>query len=107
MINFLGVLWVFNDVINGSVEVVNKLQEIGKNVYFVTNNSTKNRAEFLEKAHKMNYNIKEDNIISTAYLAAQYLKNLNFNKKVYLIASSGVAKELDAVGIAHTEVGVS
>lgn len=55
----------------------------------------------------MNYNIKVDNIISTAYLAAQYLKNLNFDKKVFIIASAGVAKELDAVGIRHTGLGVS
>jgi phosphoglycolate phosphatase len=45
------------------------------------------------------------NIISTAYLAAQYLKNLNFDKKVYLIGSTGLTQELDAVNIRHTGVG--
>lgn len=44
-------------------------------------------------------------MISTAYLAAQYLKSLNFTKKVYIVGSLGVSQELDAVGISHIGVG--
>lgn len=44
-------------------------------------------------------------MISTAYLAAQYLKQRNFNKKVYIIGSTGISRELDAVGISHVGVG--
>lgn len=96
---------MYNNPIEGSVEVINRLQEIGKKVYFVTNNSTKTRPEFLEKAHSMKFNVTADAIVSTAYGAAQYLKNRNFTKKVYLIGSAGLAQELDAVNIAHTDIG--
>ena len=48
---------------------------------------------------------QQENIISTAYLAAQYLKQKNFNKKVYIVGGGGIAKELDAVGIKHFGVG--
>lgn len=47
----------------------------------------------------------QENMISTAYLAAQYLKQQNFTKKVYIVGSSGISKELDAVGIRHFGVG--
>ncbi|XP_055385678.1 glycerol-3-phosphate phosphatase [Condylostylus longicornis] len=100
-----GVLWLYDKEIEGSVKVVNRLKQIGKGVYFATNNSTKTRPEFLEKAIRMGFNMKEDEILSTAYTAAQYLKNRNFNKKVYVIGSTGITKELDAVGIKHTGVG--
>ena len=38
-------------------------------------------------------------------MAAQYLKHLNFDKKVYIIGSSGITQELDAVGIRHSGIG--
>jgi len=44
-------------------------------------------------------------MISTSYLAAQYLKKQNFNKKVFIVGSTGVSRELDEAGIAHTGVG--
>lgn len=44
-------------------------------------------------------------MISTAYLAAQYLKLQSFEKKVYIVGSTGISRELDAVGIKNTGVG--
>lgn len=100
-----GVLWITNDIINGSEKVMNRFQELGKQIYFVTNNSTKTRLEFLEKAHRLGFNITEDGIISTAYATAKYLQNRNFTKKVYLVGTTGIANELDNVGIRHTAPG--
>lgn len=91
--------------IHGSPDVINRLQEVGKKVYFITNNSTKTRSGFLEKAQNLGYKIPEESIISTSYAAAKYLQKRQFNKKVFLIGSSGIADELDAVGIKHTDPG--
>lgn len=44
-------------------------------------------------------------MISTAYLAAQFLKLQNFNKKVYIVGSSGISQELEKVGIESFGVG--
>lgn len=53
----------------------------------------------------MGYNINEESIVSTSYAAAKYLQKRQFNKKVFLIGSSGIADELDNVGIKHTNPG--
>ncbi len=54
-----GVLWMYNNVINGSPEVINRFKEMGKKVFFVTNNSTKTRTEFLEKSNLLNFRMVE------------------------------------------------
>ncbi|XP_060655235.1 glycerol-3-phosphate phosphatase [Drosophila nasuta] len=100
-----GVLWVYGEPIAGSADAMNNLKTIGKSIYFCTNNSTKTRAELLKKGVDMGYHITENGIISTAHATAAYLKAHNFSKKVYVIGSEGITKELDAVGIAHTTIG--
>ncbi|KAH8261634.1 hypothetical protein KR044_012605, partial [Drosophila immigrans] len=100
-----GVLWVYGEPIPGSADVMNYLKKVGKRIYFCTNNSTKTRAELLKKGVDLGFHITEDGIISTAHATAAYLKARKFNKRVYVIGSEGITKELDAVGIAHTKVG--
>lgn len=98
-------MWVANNAIHGSPEVVNRLQELGKKLFFVTNNSTQTRAGFLNKAQTLGFKITEEGIVSTAHATAKYLEKRNFNKKVYCIGSSGIIEELDKVGIEHTDIG--
>ncbi|XP_075214538.1 glycerol-3-phosphate phosphatase-like isoform X2 [Lycorma delicatula] len=102
-----GVLWVGNDPFPGSAEVMNRFKELGKKTFFVTNNSTKTRSEFVQKCNNLGFKASVDEIVSTAYLAALYLNNSNFdrNKKVYIIGSKGISQELDLVGIKHCGVG--
>lgn len=76
-------------VIQNSENVMNTFRKLGKRVFYVTNNSSKTRAEFLEKCKELNFNATEEEILCTSYLAAQYLKNLSFDKKVYVIGKSG------------------
>lgn len=98
-------LWLYTTVIGGSDTVINRLVAMGKRIYFITNNSTKTRDEFVEKAKQLRFNVGRENVISTAYLTAQYLKQRNFDKKVYVVGSSGIGQELDLVGIRHFGVG--
>ncbi|KAF0304464.1 Glycerol-3-phosphate phosphatase [Amphibalanus amphitrite] len=100
-----GVLWNGGDVIKDANAVVNKLQELGKKVFLVTNNSTKTRDEYVAKCAKLGFNCNEPQVISTSYLTVQYLKSLHFDKKVYLVGSSGLSREMDAAGIRHLGEG--
>ena len=52
-----GVIWVDNNPLPGAPEVINRFIANGKKLFFVTNNSTKTRPEFVEKAVKLGFNV--------------------------------------------------
>ncbi|XP_023330010.1 glycerol-3-phosphate phosphatase isoform X2 [Eurytemora carolleeae] len=103
-----GVLWVGAEAIQGSPQVINRFRELGKRVFFVTNNSTKHRREYKQKVDTLGFGGDLDEIIGTAYLAASYLEDCGFDKtkKVYVVGSAGITQELDDVGIQYLPIGV-
>jgi len=100
-----GVLWMGDKIFNNADLLVKKLRAMGKRVYFITNNSTKTREEFQKKFAILGFEPTFDEIIGTSHLAALYLTERNFQKKVYVIGTPGVTQELNAVGIRTLPIG--
>jgi phosphoglycolate/pyridoxal phosphate phosphatase family enzyme len=108
--NFLfdcdGVIWNWPQPIQGSVDCINKLKEIGKKCFFITNNSTKTRQTLVEQFKSVGIkNVDENDIICTSWLLAGYLKSISFEDKVYVIGSQSIGHELDSAGIEHDGIG--
>lgn len=82
-------MWHQNNAIHGAAQTLNLFQSLGKRVFYVTNNSTKTREEFVIKCHGLAFEAKSDNILCTSYLVGKYLQDIQFKKKVYLVGSSG------------------
>jgi len=104
-----GVLWVGADAIPGSPDMIQRFRQMGKRVFYVTNNSTKHRREYKTKVDKLGFGGDLDEIVGTAYLAAEYLQQVGFDKSklVYVVGSTGITQELDDVGIKYLPIGVS
>ncbi|XP_029046011.1 glycerol-3-phosphate phosphatase-like [Osmia bicornis bicornis] len=100
-----GVLWMYMNPLPNAAEVMNAFRSLGKRVFYVTNNSTKTREEFVNKCKILNFKVSKEEILCTANLSACYLQDLGFNKKVYIIGSEAIGKELEEVGISHIGVG--
>lgn len=99
-----GVLWSGDETIPGAVSVLRKLRQRGKSVIFVTNNASKSRQTYLKKFAGMNIQASLDEVFSSSYASAVYLKKvLNFpaDRKVYVIGMHGIEEELDAENILH------
>lgn len=82
-------LWLYTTPLPNSSDVLNLFRKLGKRVFYVTNNSTKTRDEFVEKSNSLKFEACKDDIICTANLAARYLQSKAFTKKVYVIGSEG------------------
>lgn len=100
-----GVLYMNNDPIKGVPGALNALRKFGKTVIFATNNSTKNRQECMQKLRKLGYEAYLNEVFPTSYASALYLRQINFDKSVYVLGSQGIADELNAVGIRNFGVG--
>ena len=62
-------------MISGGPSAIDKLKAMGKKVFFVTNNSNKSRAEYVQKFLHMGYHVIDDEIFCASYVTAEYLKN--------------------------------
>lgn len=100
-----GVLYINNDAIDGVPRALNGLRRKGKKIIFATNNSTKNRTQFMQKLRKLGYEAHLNEVFPTSYSSALYLKSKNFRRSVYVLGSSGISDELNAVGIENFGVG--
>lgn len=95
-----GVLWRATDGILGVDQTLQAIRDAGKSVYFVTNNSTKTRADYLYKLeHVAGIRAVETEIMSSAFAAALYCQEAGMTKKVYVIGQDGLIDELRRVGV--------
>jgi HAD superfamily hydrolase (TIGR01450 family) len=105
------VLWQGETLIPGIHETLNALRAQKKQLLFVSNNSTKSRRAYLKKFHELGLTeVKPEDIFSSAFAAAVYLKHrVKFpeDQRVYVIGESGITEELDFVSIKWSGADVS
>lgn len=98
-----GVVWRGDSLIDGVKETLDYLRkDLGKRVFFVTNNSTKSRQQYLGKFTKLGLDVEAEEIFSSSFAAAAYLEQTKFaatGKKVYIIGEEGIQKELELIGV--------
>lgn len=95
-----GVLWRGETAIEGVPEALEALRRAGKKVFFASNNSSKSREGYVEKFVKLGIPVQAEEIYSSSYAAAAYLKGINFphSQKVYVIGEAGLVEELEKAG---------
>ncbi|XP_057432874.1 phosphoglycolate phosphatase 2 [Lotus japonicus] len=95
-----GVIWKGDELIDGASETLHMLRSKGKKLVFVTNNSLKSRSKYAEKFCSLGIPVSQDEIFSSSFAAAMYLKLNNFpsQNKVYVIGGEGILEELQLAG---------
>jgi NagD protein len=91
--------------LEGAMETLEILEKKGKRVCFVTNNSSKSKYDYLEKIHRMGYDAKIEQIITSGMATAQYLSRHLPYKSVYVLGTDCLKKEFQDYGIEVKEIG--
>jgi 4-nitrophenyl phosphatase len=85
------------------------LRNNGKQVVFVTNNSTKSRADYRKKLESMGIPATEEEVFGSSYSAAIYISRIlpernpeiKSRRKVFVVGEAGIEAELDSENIPH------
>ncbi|XP_076925969.1 phosphoglycolate phosphatase 2-like [Bidens hawaiensis] len=95
-----GVIWKGDTLIDGVPQTLEFLRSKGKKLVFVTNNSSKSRKQNAHKFQSLGIQVTEEEIFSSSFAAAMYLKVNEFppEKKVYVIGGEGILEELKLAG---------
>ncbi|XP_011064977.1 PREDICTED: 4-nitrophenylphosphatase-like isoform X3 [Acromyrmex echinatior] len=98
-----GVLWQLNKPIEGASESLKTLQKLGKQIYLITNNSSKTSDNFYKSPQCINLNLSSDHIVNPIKSIIWYLKKIDFRDEAFAIVSSACRKNFKEAGIRLTE----
>ncbi len=92
-----GVLVRDSEPIGGAAAALANLNETGR-VLLLTNNSTRSRKQHAERLVRLGFSVRADQVLSSSYLAAEYLRNAHGLASVWVVGEDGLRDELVAAG---------
>ena len=75
---YLGEKWIA-----GAVDFLKKIEESGQQYVFLTNNSSKNAAVYVEKLHRMGWDVGEEKIITSGQATIYHLQQYFPGKRCF------------------------
>ncbi|HDS45026.1 MAG TPA: HAD-IIA family hydrolase [Methanomicrobia archaeon] len=93
VIDLDGTVYRGTSLISGADEAIDTLCE-AYDLYFLTNNSTRSRKEFLRRLRDLGIACAEQQLISSGYAAAKYIRDRYPGSRVYVIGEQGLVAEL-------------
>ncbi len=95
-----GVVWLLNDVLEGSKEAIEKIRSMGSDVRFVTNNSVLTVSSYLKKFSGFNIEAHEHELFTSSMAAASLVAP---GERAYVIGGPGLLEEVSRVATLVTE----
>jgi len=92
-----GVIYIGNTLLSGVKQTLESLEKRGEKICFLSNNSTLSRKGYCKKLGKLGLKVREEQLFTSSYLCALYLKNhrkITPEEKVMVIGESGIIQEL-------------
>jgi 4-nitrophenyl phosphatase len=98
VIDLDGVVYIGDELILNADKRIASLRRKGR-VFFTTNNATLHREEYAEKLARLGIPASPDEILTSGYVAAVYIKTYYDDPRVYLIGEEGLKRELEEQGV--------
>lgn len=97
LVDIDGVLVLGGKSIPGAEAALRRLQGLGR-VVLLTNNSTRSRSETAKGLSALGFPVSPEEVVTSSYVAAHYLREGFGPVRVWIIGEGGVAEELSLAG---------
>ena len=94
------------DPIDGAKEFLETLKAQGKNFIFLTNNSSKNAFDDVEKMRSLGFPCESENVFTSGMAAGMFLQENKKDSLVYVCGTESLKKELKNYNVNISEDGV-
>jgi HAD superfamily hydrolase (TIGR01450 family) len=94
-----GTIYEEERLFDGTLRLLDLINEMGGNYVFITNNSSKSVVDYLAKVKKMGIEADKDSFFTSAQATILYIKKNHLNKTVYCMGTKSLVQELCDSGI--------
>ena len=99
-----GTIYRENDLFDGIIELLQKIEKMGGRYAFITNNPTKSVKDYIKKLSKMGIcGLTKDNFFTSAQASILLFKKLFTNTLIYAQGTKSFIKELKENGLKITQ----
>ena len=93
-----GTIYMGDNLIDGAIDFLNRIEERGIRRFFLSNNSSKSVAQYLVKLEKMGIPANKEEVLLSTHDLLSWLKAENISE-TYLVGTEGMNEMLEEVGI--------
>lgn len=94
-----GTIYFDDYLIDGAYDFIQTLIKKNKKYVFLTNNSSKNENDYINKLKRLNIPCDKENIFTSGMATGIYLQTNYPKAKVYLVGTKALYNELDQYGV--------
>jgi HAD superfamily hydrolase (TIGR01450 family) len=93
-----GTVYLGDGLLDGALGFLNELKKQGKRYIFLTNNSSKNRLDYVEKLRKMGVDAELDDVFTSGEASTVYLREKYPGGKCFLMGTPSLEREFEEAG---------
>ncbi len=94
-----GTIYIGDKLIDGAKDALDFFRKSGKQLVFLTNNSSKTDDEYVKKLSALGVYVSGDDVYTSGDAALEYLLKFYSEKRVYLLANDKLKEEFSQAGV--------
>ncbi len=94
-----GTLALGDRLLRGAGELIAFLRERGSRIFYITNNSTRSRKDYVSYFAQWDILVREEEFLTAGYMSMLYCQRYFKNQKIYLVGTESFERQLRQTGL--------